>query len=478
MPVTTLPIANGFYRSDSLPVSAQEAVNCYPSPEDAPALAETTVRGCPGLVQVAVTAGGSVRGSGRLDSTPYFVTGSTLFRLNEDFTTDALGAITGSGPVSMAENGTQLMILVPGGDGFIFTTGPDTLVEITDPNFPTNGNPQAVVFLDGYFVCTTDAKKFIISELNDGTSWRAIDFGSAESSPDNTVVPVVFKNQLFIGGDRTIEAFNNIGGAGFPFQRMNLFLDQGIVGNFAVANAPNTFVFVGAGANEMPSVWMLNGNTTEKISTKAIDTLLRELTGTELAAITGWSYGQGGHFFIGFNLVDTTIVYDMSSGLWHERRSRVPTGTNRWSQQPWRARFPIYAYGRTYAGDSVDGRIGEISLDAFEEYGNEIVMTFSTQPFQNNMKPFFVPYLELTVEQGVGNATVPNPKIMMSRSRNGGFSFEDERWRPLGREGEYYRRAIWRRNGKVDRYDIYKFQISDPVKKIGIQLTADVQGSA
>ena len=47
--------------------------------------------------------------------------------------------------------------------------------------------------MDGYFVFTTDAKKFILSAINDGTDYNAIDYGTAESSPDATVTPVVFK---------------------------------------------------------------------------------------------------------------------------------------------------------------------------------------------------------------------------------------------------------------------------------------------
>ena len=206
MPTTPLPLANGFYLSDSLPVSAQQCVNWYPRLVEAPALNQEILVGTPGLWQAATTGPlGANRGSHRFEGRPYFVNGSKLYRLNADNTLTDLGTISGSGRVSMADNGLQLMILVPGGTGYIFTESPDTLVTISDVDFDANGDPQAVVFIDGYFCCTTDAKKFIVSALNDGTSWNALDFGSAESSPDGVVVPFVFNNQLFIGGERTIE---------------------------------------------------------------------------------------------------------------------------------------------------------------------------------------------------------------------------------------------------------------------------------
>ena len=167
MALTQLPIGNGFYKSDSLPISAQECVNLYPSSPD------RQYFGTPGTVQVATNGplgSDATRGAHRMNDKAYFVSGSDLCRLNSDETLDVLGTISGTGRVSMADNGTQLFILVPGGNGYIFTE-PSTLTQITDPDFTANGNPQYVVFVDGYFVCTTDAKKFIISSLNDGLAW-------------------------------------------------------------------------------------------------------------------------------------------------------------------------------------------------------------------------------------------------------------------------------------------------------------------
>jgi len=282
----------------------------------------------------------SCRGSHTLDGVPYFVMGDTLYRLETDETVTAIsGTIAGTGPVSMAENGTQLCILAPGSTGYIYTTA-GGLVEITDGDFDANGNPTAVVFLDGYFVFTTDTKKVIVSNLNDGTAYDALDFGSAESSPDDVVAPVVLFNQLFIGGTSTFEAYSNIGGSGFPFQRSNLYLQQGVSARFSIQNTPDTFTWIGGGENQQPAVWIVDGNQTIRISTRGIEKLLRELTADQLAEITSWSYGQDGHFFVGWNLPDTTIVYDFNTGRWHERQSRISTGTNAYSITASRIRHP------------------------------------------------------------------------------------------------------------------------------------------
>jgi len=485
MPVVVLPIANGFYQSDSLPVSAQECTNWYPVVEQAPALSSETLAGTPGSIELATSGvlNQVNRGAWELDGIPYFVNGGDLYRLDravvdniESFAVVSLGAIEGTGRVSMADNGTQLLILNPGGKGYIFTASPDTLTEITDTDFTASGNPQHCVFIDGYFVFTTNSKKFIISGLNDGLSYNALDFGTAEASPDATVAPIVFRNQLFIGGTQTLEAFQNIGGADFPFQRTGLFIQKGISAAFTAVDASDSFLFIGSGKNESPAIWALQGNNVQKVSTIAIDLLLQRFTDTEISESFAWSYAQKGAYFIGFALPGTTLVIDTISGRWHERKSQVTDEKNVTHTKRSRINSLVTAYGRVLVGDSVDGRIGHLDIDTFTEYGSPIIRRVATQPFQNNMSSITVPSIELTMESGVGNDAVESPLIAMDRSTDG-KTFSDIRLRPIGKKGEYNKRTIWRRNGRAARFEIFRFTLSDAVKPTVIQLTADIMGS-
>lgn len=475
MPVAQLPIANGFYRSDSRLISDQECTNLYPVVEDSQALSQETLRGTPGLLPVATVGleGDTTRGAITFMGKPHFIIGDSLYELDAFGTaTQVVGpAIPGSGPVSVAENGTQMVIVVPGDSGYHYDG--TTFQQITDGDFTANGLPTAVVFIDGYFLYTTTLDRIIISNLNQGLVYSALDFASVESSPDGVVAPVVYRNQLFVGGEQTFEAFSNIGGAGFPFQRVNLFLTQGIAGRFSVQVSFNTFIWIGAGRNESASVWLLSGNETQKVSNRAVDSLLGNLTTTELSEITSWTYTQDGHFFVGWNLPQTTIVYDFSTGRWHERTSRLNNDRSEYQLVPFRGRSIVSAFGRLYCGDSQDGRIGELSLDVFDEYGEEIERVVSTAPFANNMKPFSVPYVELTMESGVGDQ-VTDPVIEMQVSKDGGYNYTQFRSRSLGKAGEYQRRAVWRRLGRFDRFVMFRFRMSDKVKPVIAMLTGEV----
>lgn len=483
MPRTPLPITNGYYLSDSLPLSAQECTNWYVNIPQTQALSAESLFGTPGLKVLAAGLGGRQvnRGSHKLNTIPYFVNGNVLYRLNrvyssgaESFNAEAIGEIEGTGRVWLSDNGTQLCILVPGGKGYIFTADPDTLEEITDEDFRANGDPQAVVYIDGYFVFTTDSKKFIVSALNDGLDYNALDFGTAEADPDDIVAPIVLNNQLFIGGSETIEAFQNIGGSEFPFQRTGLYIQKGITMPFAAVNASNTFIFVGSGENEGAAVWELNGNSVQKISTNSIDSLIQDVDPFNLGDSFAWSYAQKGAYFVCFTLPHTTIVYDTVTGRWHERKSHLVDYIDGSQDTRCRVNSVVTAYGRFLVGDSQDGRIGDMSTDYLTEYDNNIIRVVATQPFENTGNSFLVPYLELVMESGTGNDEVADPQIRMSRSTDGGKTWGDERSRNIGRVGEYDRRTIWRRNGRASRFECFRFTMSDACKPVILQLVADI----
>ena len=93
------------------------------------------------------------------------------------------------------------------------------------------------------------------------------------------------------------------------------------------------------------------------------------------------------------------------------------------------------------------------------------------------MESFVLPSIEMTVESGVGNPNSVDPLLGMSRSKNGKI-WTSARYRKMGKVGEYDKRLIWRRNGRASRFELFKFTMSDPVKPVLIQLTAEIEAAA
>ena len=478
-----IPLSNGFNVAYSLALANQLCTNWIPVNAQQPALSQRVLFGTPGIVQIATTGSSGTdanRGSWDLAGIPYYVNGGNLYRLDrsfvsgvETFTTTNLGTISGSGRVSMADNGTQLMVLVPGGKGYIYTTT-GGLSEITDPDFSANGNPQHVVYIDGYFACTTDTKKWIVSSLNDGTAWSALDFGSAESDPDPIVAPIVYNNQIYLTGGETTEGSQNIGGSGFPFQRSGLYLDKGCYAPFTLVSTNQMFFMIGGGKNEKAAVLAYQGGQFVKVSNDAVDNVLNGYSDNELNAAFSMAWGDRGQYFVSFSFTDRTLIYNMTTNLWHEAKSSIIDDNGDTQQVRWRVNSLVTAYGYTLVADSQDGRIGRIDPNTYTEYSMSIIRLFSVQPLYNSGKSFRIPKIELTMEAGVGNSVCEKPVISLAISEDGKI-YDYERTRYIGSIGKYGQRTIWRKNGRVPKFGIFQFRLSDPVKPVVIKLEVDIK---
>jgi hypothetical protein len=479
--VIELPIAGGFYKSSVIPVNTQCCVNAYPVITQSADFERHSLFGTPGLNQLTSVDTGFCRGALEMADVPYFVIGETLYRLNrtvmtsvDSFSTTTIGTIPGSTRVSMAQNGDQLMVLVPGGNGYIYDRTTDTFAQITDSDFVANGNPQHVIFIDSYFVCSTDTDKFICSNVNDGTSWDALDAGTAEADPDAIVAPAALNSRLFMLGSKTIQPFQNIGGSAFPFQAIPAAtIPKGCYAPFSVITTNNAIVWIGGGENEAPGVWAYSSGYPEKISHEGIDHLLGQMTANELQAVVAWSYAENGAHFVGFGLDDSTIVYDFTSGRWHERKTRVYDEYGYPVEAPWRANAVVRAYNRTIVGDNASGKIGEASLNVYSEYGDEILRYFCSQPFENQGAPFRITKLEATTDSGAVSSDESDPQIRLAFSRDGAV-FGPERSRLIGKVGERHKRQIWRKNGRFDRRAVIKISFSDKSKFALVKMQAMV----
>jgi hypothetical protein len=470
-----LDITGGYYESDSLPISAQRLINAYVNvPQTRGALSQEVIFGTPGVTQVATTGviNEANRGLWVMAGIPYVVNGDKLYTLADDNTLAAVGTIAGTGRVSMADNGTQLCVLVPGGNGYIYNKDTTTFSQITDLDFTANGNPQYVVFNDGYFIFSTDSKKFINSALNDGLSYNALDVGTAEADPDDIVAPWAFKGRLYMGGSITFEPFRNIASAtGSPYERIpGALLNTGIFAPFSLVDGKDHFYWVGGGKNEKAAIYRSSGQTPEKVSTTAIDKALQALSDDDLADVFAYSSFEDGQRFIFFRLPDTCFVLDEINGRWHERISTYINNEGLSEDIGYRVSGLIRAFGRTFVADVLDGRIGEIDKNVYTEYENARVQRrLITPPFEAQNEAFFMPRVELTMESGVGNSDEPDPQIRMSFSEDLGATFSPERSRDVRKK-----RQIWRRNGRFSKASVIQWEFSAPCKFVAIRADAKV----
>lgn len=482
MALQQLEIATGFYMSESLPLCAQRCINWIPVVPQAASLNSRALFDAPGVTLFSTVTGVN-RGAEEMKEVPYFVNGNALFSVSALGVSTNHGEIEGSGRVSLANNGEYLVIVVPGGKAYAYSNTGNTIAEITDVDF-TSRKATTVVYKDGFFVFSSaDGSVFFNSALNDPFTFSGLDFGTAEINPDKIVGLHVNHNEIFVLGLETIEAFQNIGGSGFPFQRIpGADIQKGVHAKFSIVDFDNSYVFVGGGLNELSAVWRIQGSSAAvKISTSAIDTAIQDFTRTELEDCFSWVYAMNGSYFVGFTfesdrIASKTFVYDATasalsgSSVWHERQTGV-------TDNRWRVNSIVAAHGKLLVGDYLGGNIGYIDKDSYTEYSEVMVQEKASKPFSANGLPFFAGTVQLTMESGVGLATGQgsDPIVRMDFSDDGGRTFSSEFSRSYGKVGEYMSLPTWRRQGRIPKHRVIRFKTSDPVKSVIIKLEADVE---
>lgn len=481
-----IAIANGFYEDITKPISAQECINWIPQLPQTEGLSFMQLKR-PSGVSLFATAGTKVcRGEHVMDSIAYSVNGNTLYRINSDGTETSLGTITGLSRVSIADNGVQMCIIVPGSTGYIYTVA-GGLVTITDSDFTTTLGPsEGVVFKDGFFLhwnnssAASNQPIFFKSALNDGTSYTALDFATAEADPDEITALHVNHNQLYVCGKITIEPFQNIGGADFPYQRVpGGLIQKGVTATNSVIEFDNTYVFIGGGLNESPTFWRFQGNSAIKISTASIDRIIQEGSQAEIEDIFCTTYAEDGGFFVNLHLKDRTFTYDAATSalagkhIWHERKSKDEFG----QLQKWRVNHIVTAYGFRLVGDNQGASIGKMEENVYTEYGVSLNQSVSSMPLANQGETLTFGEMELTCSSGTANATGAgsDPHVSRSISNDGGYTYGNQTKRSLGKQGEYKKRQIWRKEGQSYRYRAYRYVIDEPIQTSIVKLEIDAR---
>lgn len=476
MPRTALPLPLGSYLSEVLPLSAQRVINWIPVVSESEALSPNSLVQRAGLSDFSGTNEKQCRGLHVVAGVLFSVNGNALFKISSTGVATNLGYISGSNRVVMADNGTTLVIVVPGGNSY--TWDGVTLTAISDPDFQTS---DTVTFYRGFFVFTaTDGQQLFVSNLNQPLVFDALDFGSAEGDPDRIVTQILNNDELTVLGEETSEVFKLTGGAGFPLTIIpGAFGQKGAHSKYGTVAFDNTFLFIGGGENEKSAVWRKTSSSNSvKISDNATDSLIQEFTAEEIAESFWTTYTQKGQLIAALTINSSripsrTFVYNGTASalsgksVWFEFQTGV-------KDRAWRVNAIVRAYGEFIVGDSVNGMIGKLDNKKYNDYGEDIFRQMSSQAFNQGGIDTFAGEFEATFESGVGltDGQGSNPVVRMDFSNDGGRTFKNETKRKIGKIGEYGHRTIWQRQGRFPVSRVIRLTITDQVKANLIRIAA------
>lgn len=412
--------------------------------------------GTPGLVRVGQISNAPVRALYAAGSTLFAVAGDSVYLITDAFVATKVGQVnTIEGPCGLAWNGSELLI-ADGTACYLYRTGNGVFMTLADA-------PKAntCCFLDGYFIAEeAGANRYFFSRLYDGRFWNALDFNSAEASPDNLVAVASTFGYLFLLGASTTEVWYNAGDPDTVFQRVQgMVASSGCVAPYSVAKVGETgnqLVWLSAGDQGQGYVVAnAGGAQMARISTPEVEYQWAQYPRIDDAI--GYGYTQEGHVFyvLTFPSGNATWSYDMATKIWHERQtdSGAHLGT-----------CHAFFGGRHILGSRRDGTLYAYDLDTYTDAGEPIIREIIGPTFGTDEGLVSYRSVQIDMERG----TVPvdiDPKIMLSWSNDSGHTWTDEVSGAIGKAGDYTRRVIFRRLGRSFRRT-FKLRISDPIKTV------------
>jgi hypothetical protein len=444
----------------SLPFDAQRTINLYPV-KDKAGKEVSALYGTPGLVSFATFGAGPIRGClASDDGNAYFVSAAHLYSVSSLGVAENLGTLEGTtGKVSMAENSTQLAIC-DGSSLYIYTYETGVFAKVTDVDIPTCG---VVASIDGYFVVNSlNTGRFYISALNDGTSWDALDFATAESSHDNLITIVNAVGQLWLFGSNTTEIWTDSGDSVFPFKRITgAKMEVGCLAAHAAVSVDNSVIWVGRDKFGQGIVYRAKGFSPMRISTESIEKKIQAATSPE--DLCAFSYQEEGHLFyvLTGGGLETTLVFDITTQEWHERAYLNSDG----DLESHRAYCYMFCYGKHLVGDKELGKVYEQKLDYYDDDGEEIARERIYTHLSDENKRIRYNNLEIGFETGVGlqSGNGSNPLVSLQLSKDGARTWSDSHTATIGASGQYQTNVCFRRLG-VAQQMTFKIRITDPIK--------------
>lgn len=448
-----VPFVGPSYQLATRRASVQRSVNLFLVGMEAPAKTPLILQSVPGLAAFANPAA-EIRGIYEARGRCFLVAGNQLIELDSVGNRTVRGALgTNTGYVDFAW-GTSQLVIVDGPNGYVFNLNTNTLTPITADGWLGSNR---VAYLDGYFIFVDpDTQRFYVSAIDDASQIDALDFASAESSPDDIVSHIISHRELWLLGEQSTEVWFNAGGTDFPFARNNgAVLDIGCVASYSAQLIDNGLMWIARDRLGYGMVVRTNGYQPERVSTIAVEEALQ--SSTDLSQARAYVYQQDGQTFYCINApgLASTWCYEASTGAWHERCDLVAGNLT-----AHRATCHAFVFGKHLVGGSGKVYRMDKTLSTFD---GDIIKRMRISPSYAVPQVDRVAFNEfvLSCVSGFGPQGLA-PVAELSWSDNGGITYGNPVQRSIGAVGNFLTRVVWNRLGMA-RDRVWKLEVTDAV---------------
>lgn len=404
----------------------------------------------------------------------YGVFGGDFVAINGSFGVTVIGAMTNTTGIARIARGRNFIMVVDNDSAFTYDG--TTFAAITDLDFPTNFVPAKtvthVVYLDGFFIVNEgDSDNFYISALEDPATWNALDFDAASVAPDNSLAIAASESILYIVGDETMQPYYNSGDADFPYEvYLNAVSEHGILAPQSIAESDAGVFYLGTTPEGGRFVVQIQGTALKVITHDEQEVLLGKLVSPETAY--GFIFQLSGKAFYVLQLdpglpSQFTLSYNIRSENWERRALQDGSA--------WRAAGHGVINNQNVIGSRLAGQIGTLEPEIYQDFGQQLIRRRVTEVFHDNNH--LIDWWELVVDcdSGVGLVVGPDedtdPQIRMRYSDTNGKTWSAVLEEPIGKAGEFERRAVFRNLGQ-SRQRVWEIEFSANVPLTIINLHA------
>lgn len=444
-----IPVLNGIYTDGDSDFRVSYPFNMVPVPVSQ-GISNGYIRPAEGIKETGEFSGGPSRAGISWESICYRVMGSQLVRINRDNSITDLGGVGDNGSRATLDYSFDYLG-VTSANGFYLYDGVD-LKQVDDPDL---GPVFDFIWVDGYFMLT-DGEFLIVTELNDPFSVNPLKYGSSEADPDPIKALLKLRNEPYALNRYTIEVFDNVGGTGFPFQRIDgAQIQRGTVGTHSCCVFRENVAFIGGGRGESISIWLASSGSSVRIATREVDQVLAGYTEGELARCLVEARVDKGHQYLHIHLPNQTLVYDSNASEVIGEPVWFVLGSGISQKSQYRARDLVWCYDQWLVGDTKTGKIGYLDSGDAAQWGAHVGWEFSTVVIYNEGRGAIFHELELVAL--TGRAKLGDDDIVYTQYSLDGETWSQRRTIRAGKTGQRNKRLVWISQGDMRHWRMQRF---------------------